>query len=83
MTAGAHEATDPGAFHVLAARVAGETVATGLAFDHGGDCSIFNLSTLAPARGRGLGTALAMRLLRDPGPATSAGSSSTGPPARS
>jgi hypothetical protein len=47
MTAGLLESTDPGAFHVLAAGVAGETVATGLAFDHGGDCGIFNVSTLA------------------------------------
>jgi GNAT superfamily N-acetyltransferase len=55
----------PGAFHVLAARVDGETVATGLAFDHDGDCGVFNLSTLDGARRRGIGAALAGRLLRD------------------
>jgi GNAT superfamily N-acetyltransferase len=65
VTAGLLAGTDPGAFHVLAARVAGETVATGLAFDHDGDCGVFNVSTLAPARRRGLGTALTTRLLRD------------------
>jgi GNAT superfamily N-acetyltransferase len=57
--------TDPGAFHVVAARVAGETVATALALDHEGDCGVFNVSTLAPARRRGLGTALTARLLHD------------------
>jgi GNAT superfamily N-acetyltransferase len=57
--------TDAGAFHVLAARVGGETVATALAFDHDGDCGVFNLSTLAPARRRGIGTALTARVLED------------------
>jgi ribosomal protein S18 acetylase RimI-like enzyme len=56
---------DPRAFHVVAARVAGETAATGLAFDHDGDCGLFNVSTLEPARRRGYGTALTARLLHD------------------
>ena len=29
-----------------------------MAFDHGGDCGIYNTGTLAHARGRGLATAL-------------------------
>jgi GNAT superfamily N-acetyltransferase len=57
--------TDPSAFHVVAARVEGETVATGLAFDHGGDCGVFNVSTLEASRRRGLGTAVTARLLHD------------------
>jgi len=49
---------DQRAFHVLIARFAGENVATAMAFDHGGDCGIYNLTTLEHARRRGLGTAL-------------------------
>jgi GNAT superfamily N-acetyltransferase len=57
--------TDPVAFHVLVARVAGASVATALAFDHDGDCGVFNVSALEPFRRRGLGTALTARLLND------------------
>jgi ribosomal protein S18 acetylase RimI-like enzyme len=56
---------DPAAFHVVTGRVGGEDVATAIAFDHEGDCGIFNVSTLEAARRRGLGTALTVRLLRD------------------
>lgn len=49
---------DPGAFHVLAARLDGEVVATALAFDHAGDCGIFNTSTYERARRRGIAAAL-------------------------
>ena len=56
---------DASAFHVLVARLGGENVATGVAFDHDGDCGIYNVTTLAPARRRGIGTALTARLLRD------------------
>jgi ribosomal protein S18 acetylase RimI-like enzyme len=49
---------DPRAFHILVARLAGENVATAMAFDHDGDCGVFNVSTLEAARRRGLGTAL-------------------------
>jgi GNAT superfamily N-acetyltransferase len=56
---------DPDAFHVLAARLDRTLVATGLAFDYEGDCGIFNLSTLEPARRRGIGAALTARLLSD------------------
>jgi GNAT superfamily N-acetyltransferase len=56
---------DPGAFHVLIARLEGETVATGLAFDFGDDCGIYNVSTVERERRRGLGTALTARLVHD------------------
>jgi len=46
------------AFHVLVARVGGENVATAIAFDFQGDCGIYNVGTLEPARRRGLGTGL-------------------------
>lgn len=46
------------AFHVLVARLGGENVATAMAFDLGGDCGIYNVTTLELARRRGLGTAL-------------------------
>ena len=49
---------DPHAYHILTARLGGENVATAMAFDHGGDCGIYNTGTLAHARGRGLATAL-------------------------
>jgi hypothetical protein len=57
--------TDPAAFQVLAARVGGEPAATAIAFDHDGDCGVFNVSTLAPLRRRGLGTTITACLLRD------------------
>jgi ribosomal protein S18 acetylase RimI-like enzyme len=56
---------DPSAFHVVVARRAGESVATAIAFDHDGDCGVYNVSTLEAARRRGLGTALMERHLRD------------------
>jgi ribosomal protein S18 acetylase RimI-like enzyme len=56
---------DPAAFELLAARLAGETVGTALAFDHDGDCGVFNVSTLEGVRRRGLGTALTARLVHD------------------
>jgi GNAT superfamily N-acetyltransferase len=56
---------DPTAFHVLVARLEGQAVATGLAFDFGDDSGIYNISTVEPARRRGLGTALTVRLVHD------------------
>src|SRR3954453_9630471 len=53
------EGVDGDAFHVLIATLDGEDVATAIAYDHGGDCGIFNMGTLPSARRRGLGTALA------------------------
>jgi ribosomal protein S18 acetylase RimI-like enzyme len=49
---------DGDAFHVLVARLDGENVATAIAYDHDGDCGIFNTGTFPRARRRGLGTAL-------------------------
>jgi ribosomal protein S18 acetylase RimI-like enzyme len=56
---------DVGAFHVLVARLDGESVATAMAFDHAGDCGIYNVETLAPARRRGVGSALTAVHLHD------------------
>jgi GNAT superfamily N-acetyltransferase len=56
---------DSSRFHLLMARVAGEDIATAMAFDHDRDCGVFNVSTLEHARRRGLGTALIARLIHD------------------
>jgi ribosomal protein S18 acetylase RimI-like enzyme len=56
---------DRDAFHILVARLDGESVATALAFDLDGDCGIYNVGTLEHARRRGLGTALTALLLHD------------------
>jgi GNAT superfamily N-acetyltransferase len=56
--AGLLSGADPSAFHTLAARLGSENVATAIAFDHHGDCGIYNMSTLETARRQGLGTAL-------------------------
>jgi ribosomal protein S18 acetylase RimI-like enzyme len=65
LPAGLLSGVDPTAFHVLAARLGGEDVATAIAFDNDGDCGVFNVSTLEAARRRGLGTALTSRLVHD------------------
>ena len=59
------DAVDGRAFHVLVARLGGEAVSTGIAFDRDGDCGIYNLGTLDRARRRGLGTALTALLAHD------------------
>jgi GNAT superfamily N-acetyltransferase len=59
--AGLLSGADPSAFHALAARRDDENVATAIAFDHRGDCGIYNMSTLETARRRGFGTALTAR----------------------
>ena len=56
---------DPSAFHILIARLVGENVATAMAFNHDGDCGVFNVSTLDAARRRGLGTALTVCQVHD------------------
>ena len=56
---------DETAFHVVMARLDGVEVATGLAHDHAGDCGVFNVSTHATARRRGIGTAVTVALLED------------------
>jgi ribosomal protein S18 acetylase RimI-like enzyme len=58
-------AGDHASYHVLVARLAGENVATALAFDRDGDCGIYNVGTLEHARRRGLGTAVTVALLYD------------------
>ena len=56
---------DRAAYHILIARLDGESVATAMAFDLGGDCGIYNVGTLEHARRRGLGTALTALLVHD------------------
>jgi GNAT superfamily N-acetyltransferase len=63
--AGLLSGADPSAFHTLGVRLAGESVATAIAFDNDSDCGIFNMSTVHSARRRGLGTALAARHVHD------------------
>ncbi len=56
---------DPSAFHVLVARLGGDSVTTGIGFDFAGDCGIYNVGTLPSARRRGLATALTAIHLHD------------------
>ena len=56
---------DACAFHVVTATVDDENVATAIAFDHNGDCGIFNVGTLEAARRRGLARALTAQLVHD------------------
>jgi ribosomal protein S18 acetylase RimI-like enzyme len=63
--AGLLEGVDPSVFHWLIARLDGEDVAAGLAFDHDDDCGIYNVGTLPHARRRGLGTAVTALLVHD------------------
>jgi len=56
---------DPADFHVVIGRREGEAVATGMAYDHEGDCGIYNVGTLVPARRRGLGARVVAKLLHD------------------
>jgi ribosomal protein S18 acetylase RimI-like enzyme len=59
------ERADHAAFNLRVARLDGRCAAAALAFDHAGDCGIFNVGTLPYARRRGLGTALTALQLRD------------------
>ena len=52
-------------FHLVVANLGGEPAASAMAFDHGGDCGIFNVTTLEHARRRGLGAALTALQLHD------------------
>jgi len=65
MPAGLLSGIDPTAFRSLGARLAGETVATAISFDHDRDCGIYNMSTLDSKRRRGIGTALTARHIRE------------------
>jgi hypothetical protein len=45
-------AADPAAYRIVVARLDGDSVAAGMAFDFDGDCGIYNVGTLdAVARG--------------------------------
>jgi GNAT superfamily N-acetyltransferase len=54
---------EPSRFDVLVAHLDGRGAATAMAFDHDRDCGVFNVATLAPARRRGLASALVAALL--------------------
>jgi GNAT superfamily N-acetyltransferase len=56
---------DLSAFHVLVAGLGGENVSTAVAFDFDGDCGIYNVGTLEPARRHGLATGLTAIHLHD------------------
>lgn len=56
---------DPSAFHVLLARLHGDNVSTAIAFDFAGDCGIYNVGTLEPARRGGLAAGLTAIHLHD------------------
>ena len=56
---------DSSALQVVVARLGAEVVATAMSFDHAGDCGVFNVGTLEPARRRGAATALTTQLLED------------------
>jgi GNAT superfamily N-acetyltransferase len=56
---------DLSAFQLLVARLDGESVSTAVAFDHDGDCGIYDVATLEQARNRGLATALTALQLHD------------------
>ena len=56
---------DPAAFHALGVRVGHQCVSAAIAFDHDGDCGIFNMGTLETFRRRGFATALLVRQLQE------------------
>jgi GNAT superfamily N-acetyltransferase len=63
--AGFLASADPTVYHVVLARLDGETVATAIAYDLDGDCGIYNVVTLEQARRRGLATAVTALQLHD------------------
>ena len=56
---------DHAVFHLRCARYDSAPATTAMAFDHDGDCGIFNVMTLPRARRRGLGTAITRLQLLD------------------
>jgi ribosomal protein S18 acetylase RimI-like enzyme len=56
---------DPTGFSAVFGCVDEQRVAGAIAFEHGGDCGIYNVGTMPHARRRGLGTALTAQLLHD------------------
>jgi ribosomal protein S18 acetylase RimI-like enzyme len=65
LSEGTYAGLDPAAFEIVIARLDGKSASAGMSLDHGDDCGIFSLGTLAHARRRGLGTAVTTRLLHD------------------
>jgi ribosomal protein S18 acetylase RimI-like enzyme len=55
---------DHSVLRIAVAGLDGERVSTAMAFDHEGDCGIYNVETLVRARRRGLATALTTLHLR-------------------
>jgi ribosomal protein S18 acetylase RimI-like enzyme len=58
-------AADHAALHLLVARDDGDLVAAALAYDHAGDCGVYNVGTAERARRRGLATAVTVAQLHD------------------
>jgi ribosomal protein S18 acetylase RimI-like enzyme len=56
---------DGEAFHVVVGCLDGVAVAAGIAYDHEGDCGVYNVGTHAHARRRGIGTAVTAALVHD------------------
>jgi ribosomal protein S18 acetylase RimI-like enzyme len=56
---------DADAFHVRIATLGGENAAAAMAYDHAGDCGIYNVVTVPHARRRGLGSALTALLVHE------------------
>jgi ribosomal protein S18 acetylase RimI-like enzyme len=56
---------DPDAFVVQVALLDGRAAAVGMAYDHQGDCGIYNITTLEDARRRGLGFSLTALMLHE------------------
>jgi ribosomal protein S18 acetylase RimI-like enzyme len=56
---------DPTGFHAVLGCLDGQRVAAAIAYDHRGDCGVYNVGTMPHARRRGLGTALTAQLLHD------------------
>lgn len=62
---GFYAGVDPRPFHLLLARLDGETIGSAYGFDLDGNCGVYNVSTLEHARRRGIGTALTALALHD------------------
>lgn len=56
---------DPAAYVVRVARMDGEVAAVAMAYDHQGDCGIYNVTTLDHARRRGVGFSLTALMLHE------------------
>jgi ribosomal protein S18 acetylase RimI-like enzyme len=65
LPAGLLDAVDERAFHIVVARWQDESASTAIAFDHEGDCGIYNVGTRVHARRRGLGTAVTALLAHE------------------